>query len=448
MTLTLPMREPSIHYPALYESPTRAVYRVPPNEYLVVDGTTGGWAILDVDGYTTIGDAEKLSHTIFQPGEHSSTSLQAKAVGTPAGDTAAWGCPSSHIFVIHLTSKCNLKCRYCYALRSVEDVSSNTLEAILTFILRISARPSIQFIGGEPLIRFDLLRIAHEFLESVRTPSFRILLQTNGTIFNEEILDFITTPEVRVGVSLDGDPLSNDSRPMVSGASSTSRVEAFISALRGMGITPNVNCVINRTNFRRLSDSLCYLVGLGVKSVKFSFVYNGFEESDFCQLFTELSALYRWYLDTGLWKDVLLVDLLRLLKNCLSPARDYMCSRSPCGAGITHLAFDSNGDVYSCDFALGIPEFRIGSVLHDDPLDLVRSSACRNESINIDTNQDCSTCVLRRICGNCQVSSYTWSAEVNRRKVECAYMKQIIPWAMSVVHTNPNVQEFLAESPE
>lgn len=426
----------------LYDSPSRSVYQISADELLVVDGNTGRWLVLEEPSqYVAQPDSvEVLPEALFA---HSRKSA-------PSGPTCSGASPRStdaYIYVVHLTSTCNLGCTYCYASRPVPDISVSTLDRVIHFIASLSRNPSVQMIGGEPFLRFDLLRHAYDqftYNAEMTGGSFRLLIQTNGTIWNRDILQFLLLPNVHVGVSLDGDREANVARVTASGYSTSQQVEKFIANLQHHGLVANVNCVLNRNNLPRLRQSLDYLADLGVKSVKYSIVYNRFEETDFDELYQRITDLYNWYLATQLWKRVTLVDLLRLIKNCLSPSRDYMCLRSPCGAGTSHFAFDSTGDIYSCDFGLGIPAFRLGNVLLDSPSSLIRKSSGINSRINVESNTDCWSCSLRKLCGNCQASSYSRSRTLNRRKLECDYMKRVIPWIMKLIHTEPALHEFLA----
>lgn len=63
----------------------------------------------------------------------------------------------------------------------------------------------IGFYGGEPLLRFDLIKDTVLYVkERYGTGKYSFNLTTNGTIFNEEIIDFFAQHDFSVLVSLDG----------------------------------------------------------------------------------------------------------------------------------------------------------------------------------------------------------------------------------------------------
>ncbi len=84
-----------------------------------------------------------------------------------------------HKAYLHLTQRCNLKCRYCYNADNIgktQDLNSEEWKKIL-FNLREKGFDYIIFTGGEVLLRKDLLELS----KYTKQLDFKLNILTNGT---------------------------------------------------------------------------------------------------------------------------------------------------------------------------------------------------------------------------------------------------------------------------
>jgi uncharacterized protein len=168
--------------------------------------------------------------------------------------------------VFKIAQRCNLNCTYCYVYNRGDEswkgrppiVTDDVVEILGRRIEEQCVRFSlerfvVEFHGGEPLLVgkprlqriIDLLRMA--------TPSvkLRMILQTNGTLLDEEWLDLFRRNEVSFGISLDGPPEIGDRhRIFVNGQGSTGRLLENVRRLRSSGplfdqILGGVLCVVD-----------------------------------------------------------------------------------------------------------------------------------------------------------------------------------------------------------
>jgi len=65
------------------------------------------------------------------------------------------------------------------------------------------------FTGGEPFLRFDLIQYAVEYTKAKRK-NISFVLQTNGTIFDQEKINYIKKNAMIVQISIDGTKKSHD----------------------------------------------------------------------------------------------------------------------------------------------------------------------------------------------------------------------------------------------
>lgn len=91
------------------------------------------------------------------------------------------------LLILRVTERCNLACGYCYAASGADkgDMSLDTAMKSVALFAKSGDRLKIQFTGGEPLLRADLMRDISIRLkrEGIRA-AFSV--QTNGTLLNQE----------------------------------------------------------------------------------------------------------------------------------------------------------------------------------------------------------------------------------------------------------------------
>lgn len=117
-----------------------------------------------------------------------------------------------------ITQDCNLRCRYCtfngsysyHRRRSRKTMSLKVATRALDYVWEwVKGRPkrefALGFYGGEPLLHFQLVKKIVEYAEKIFAGwSLTFTISTNGTIINEEIVEFLSAHRFKPLISLDG----------------------------------------------------------------------------------------------------------------------------------------------------------------------------------------------------------------------------------------------------
>ncbi|MBS7533299.1 His-Xaa-Ser system radical SAM maturase HxsB [Ancylobacter sonchi] len=112
------------------------------------------------------------------------------------------------------TLRCNLTCSYCQVSRAPEgargfDWTEDTLDAVLAFIGGLAAPEiKIEFQGGEPLLRLDLLERVRDFCRQ-RFGKAEFVVCTNLQAVSAEAWDYLAAPDTFISTSLDGDAVTH-----------------------------------------------------------------------------------------------------------------------------------------------------------------------------------------------------------------------------------------------
>jgi len=109
---------------------------------------------------------------------------------------------------IQLGMRCNYGCSYCNQASSVPDASVTRTADARKFLDGLDswlegAPERIEFWGGEPLLYFAKLRVLVPELRR-RFPQATLALVSNGSLVDEEIIEFIERWDLHVGISHDG----------------------------------------------------------------------------------------------------------------------------------------------------------------------------------------------------------------------------------------------------
>jgi len=128
--------------------------------------------------------------------------------------------------IYEISQSCNLRCIYCtnggkyYHNRSSSSKSINFtlaktgLDYIYNFIKdRKNKEFSIGFYGGEPLLKFEVIKKIVIYSSTLfKQWRLRFNITTNGTLLNDRIIDFLIDNRFDVTISLDGPKENHDAK--------------------------------------------------------------------------------------------------------------------------------------------------------------------------------------------------------------------------------------------
>jgi uncharacterized protein len=323
---------------------------------------------------------------------------------------------SLRLLILKTVGFCNLACRYCYdyddatCRRKLDvELGKRAIEEALGCAKRSL---SILFHGGEPLLAFDEIRVLTAFARATARKlgkDVNFSVQTNGTCFTDQIVDFLIGEEFAIGLSLDGPAELNDRvRVDRRGKGCHASVEASLKRYPILREKVGVLTTVTTTNARHLARVAGYVRDLGVRSFNAAlFLKEGRgvgASDDLSPPAEDIIAGYVELLDgveSGQFDGIQIWPILYYLRNVLmTDVRLNACLRNGgCGAARELVSVSVNGTMESCD-CVRIPELRLGSMsdstigeaLSGKVADLIRSRSERSL-------RRCSLCVFGAFCG-------------------------------------------------
>lgn len=213
-------------------------------------------------------------------------------------------------YVIHVTKECNCDCTYCYEQDKVSKYTWEEVRELIDNIVkyRTSDEFVVEFLGGEPLMAWDLIKKSYEYLEyndSVNVASYA--LTTNGTIMSEEIADYISKNEkMNFAVSMDGNEWSNQLRIFKGNRKNTyTKVMENIEFLRGYGVETSIHIVTHLYNVASIVESVDHLYKKGIRFIDLGTVESVMTiDEEYCRMFvSELDEVSRRMVE-GMYPDL------------------------------------------------------------------------------------------------------------------------------------------------
>lgn len=160
--------------------------------------------------------------------------------------------------VLSLTSRCNLRCSYCYqaATASGKDMADEIIDQALE-LYDTGQKRILQLSGGEPtLVPEKIYRIVKRCGEMKNPP--QLAIQTNATVLDKGLLDLFKMARIQIGISLDGPP---DLQERLRG-----RADATLQGMRLLeeaNIPFRVTTVLSSANVVFLDRLVLLLAGFG-----------------------------------------------------------------------------------------------------------------------------------------------------------------------------------------
>jgi His-Xaa-Ser system radical SAM maturase HxsB len=344
------------------------------------------------------------------------------------------------------TLRCNLSCSYCQVSRAgVQqpgfDWTTETLSAVLKMLDDLSTRRiKVEFQGGEPTLRPDLIRAVIERCE--RFPVRQFVICTNLQQLNPEILALFDREDVYISTSLDGDAGTHE-RQRTGRGGAKAATSAFFD---------NLDFVLERYGARKVSalptidpdappdidDLIESYARRGFDSIFLRPInYQGFARKRHAASLAQGEAWRRYHrafvrnIIARNWHDrswVLEESYLSIcLRRVFQPGRDrYVDLRNPNPMGIDYVVVDHDGQVYPTDEArmlsrAGVIDLAIGDVERG------WATPARGALNSLATNQfdpACQRCAYQPFCGRDLVDDLSRYGRVDHPRTETEFCRR------------------------
>lgn len=314
-----------------------------------------------------------------------------------------------------VTNKCNFKCSHCYSRNDPSDELDITMLFKCIEGVAKAGVLSINFGGGEPLLRKDLM----ELVKFASQNGLGVSMNSNGFLINiGKAAELKDNGFSKVGISIDSHrPVVHDEFRGVRG--SHEKAVRALDCLNKAGIETSISTVICKINHRDIDALIEFAILNKVRHLNFhNFKCSGLGYSNKDKLDLSADEWKEFYLnaldaknktkDLDISLDDPVVALLGANKN------GSMVKGSICGK--LSLNIKSNGDITPCGF---IP-IVIGNITKDDLKDLWKNSPALEKMRNKTPKGKCVTCCNYTDClGGCTARAIALTGDMNNPDPHC-----------------------------
>lgn len=344
---------------------------------------------------------------------------------------------------LHLTARCNLRCRYCYAAPHGDtDMTLDTAKAAIALALQADQAKAkdgslgVIFFGGEPLLKRDLIKqtVRHcKEIEARTGQFFHFKVTSNGILLDQEFLTDPETSQIFVALSHDGVEAAQDQgRVDALGAGTFRKLEPVIDRLLRHNPYSPVMKVVTPENVGNYAESVEYLFSRGFRYLICSLNYGAtWEQRHLKELGRQYKTLADWYYRRMVAEEKFYFSPFEV--KIASHVFPGSCTAERCELGKTQISVAPDGTLYPCVQFVGSGQgganaaYAIGRV--DTGIDetarerLYAASAAEKET--------CQACAIRERCNHyCGCLNRQATGRLDQvSPVLCAHERTILPIA-------------------
>ena len=381
--------------------------------------------------------------------------------------------------ILNITERCNMRCRYCtysgtYSLerkhsdRTMEVTIAKKAIRLFRQHSKNSGKVHISFYGGEPLICFGRMQGIVEYIKGLDWgPEMSLHLDTNGTPFTDEIIQFLIENEFILQISLDGPKEVHDKyRVYKDGRGTFNKIVDNLQRIRA--INPEYferNVVLAQTtappyDLLKVSDFFCGEPYNG-NLVSPNFV-DAYDTSFFQKYASDVKSLFlptyeklkSYYISsrignkdpTKFAKGLLERRLVDLYRRGIRPMGESVYPNGICIPGVRRLFVSVDGKFYPCERTIG-SDFVIGDV--DSGVDLIRVKKLIDDYLELST-PECTHCWAVRLCKLCfSMARRGDRLDKDRKMQRCVTERDSLHSALrmyaTIMEQNPLAFDFVKE---
>jgi len=410
------------------------------NYCAIIEPDTAFWALVE---------KSQLAKNLFSKKFHESVISKIADYKNEINDLRFNLKPSAVYF--NPTDRCNLNCGYCYIPEKMRKdgihMSFEKMDKAISKIrdyfiksLPSDRKAQLVFHGAEPMLNKDaMFKIIEKYSEY-----FIFGIQSNGTLFEEDDIDFIKNHKVMLGLSIDGPvaDVSDKTRKNWEGEGSFCKVESLLAKFADYdGLS--VICTISNTNMQSLPQVLEFFHKNKVKTCllnvirctqKASRIIKPNDKEAVMYFIKALNRSRELFKKTG--RKIVVANFANILLAILAPAgRKLMCDISPCGGGRCFFAVSASGDIFPCSEFIGLSEFKGGNIFSNSIEDILESNVFKSiTSRKVEDIDFCRDCAIRNFCGApCPAEAYTMNGGLKKRGAFCEFYEEQVRFAFRLI---------------
>jgi uncharacterized protein len=342
-----------------------------------------------------------------------------------------------------------MACRYCaetITLPERSPMSADTFDAAWKFLLPGEVKEaaerrentskennfSFHMGSGEPLLNLAILQKLAAQVEQARsggnvTPE--VYLVTNGTLLNEEIMEWLIACRWNVKISLDGPAAIHNRWRILPGSEGTHRGVSSAIAYMAERIPDRLSVCAVLCRGNDPAEVFAAIESLGVRQIDlipvahsdYSIIPGPGDIENYRTFIMNYAA--RFLENDGTDTGKTPPSALTAFNQCMIRLMGYKLARTYCSAGRSYLGVGSGGDLYPCSRFVGVDRYRLGHLTGGADPEALRTFQ-EGAGRPYEQREACSRCWAAPLCGGPCFAVAEMFGPDNGEPVDfhCAYM--------------------------
>lgn len=338
---------------------------------------------------------------------------------------------------------CNLKCDYCYVYSASNDYEGmqmkketvdRFLEVYVHYLTQNNIRKAtIQFYGGEPCCNWEIVQYFVQKAEELF--DFEYIIITNGTILDQDKLDFIEKNNIGVGLSIDGTKTITDMhRKFINNEGGV--YDALIETI-GKILSREIRLALSVTITKEFLDSqdetLKLFDELGVQSVNYNLLHVHVDDPELVEYYNEatdfLIKAYERLKQKGIVDDRIRRKIEPFVKNYF-----YFAD---CGAEYANqIVLKPNGNIGICQGECLAKKRELGNIYTDSFENIINHNKRFEWKSSLPIFKEwCLDCEAISLCGGgCALQASELDKITNLDKGFCVHNKKLFFWLLQKLY--------------
>jgi uncharacterized protein len=347
---------------------------------------------------------------------------------------------------LDVTNDCVLTCNYCYrGKKNKHKLSWETGTKAIDFLIKHSQnqkRIFISFMGGEPLLEFELIRrLVLYAKKKAMYYGIKIYfkLVTNCVLINNDMIRFFCQHKIGLCTSIDGCPESQDKhRHFPNGNGTSAIIEPKIKKILKFIPDAIAYMTISNDTVNKWFENILYLLNLGYTNLlMLPIPESNWTERQFEHMQCELRKISNFYIDRFRAGSPLSIEGLfdAGLQSIVKPSRQR---KHYCGAGKDKLLVATDGTLYPCTGfgriidANSRKQWNLGSIFKG--INQEKRKIFVNLDCTSQTKADCENCLAVHSCSiSCMAMNWTYCYDIFKPHPNyCKYINLFFREAMRI----------------
>ncbi|RDU23856.1 radical SAM/SPASM domain-containing protein [Anaerosacchariphilus polymeriproducens] len=373
--------------------------------------------------------------------------------------------------ILELTGACNLRCKYCIYSSSEKgfrefnskNMSKEIIKKSIDYLYDHGEEEVfVTFYGGEPLIKFELMKYAIEYAkERLANRKLNFGFTTNLTLMNREIAAYLAQiPNLSIVCSIDGpEDIHDTSRVYVDGGGTYKDAMEGLRILKeeldkvdDPSVSINFNAVFmvpyEKEKLYRIDENFQKLCSITQNSTyDITYPSSGTIPEELMEYATEDTSMWEWMEEEAKKCDAIemlkhkgVMDSLTIVHDRIltEKAAPVIPMNACCVPGARRLYIDTQGDMYVCERINKSP--KIGNILNGIDMETIWTKYFYEYSER--SIEHCANCWSAKMCPVCYADRMTTDGIAENAHIHCEAFKEQLKRQFSLYY------EMLEESPE